>query len=291
MMGHEKEINFNVDGGRGGIDSLVPALLANNGGGLGGGQGGIWALLLVVLLGLGRGCGFGGYGAGAGAVAGAAVASDNGFFQVLNQLNSLSREVSGSAALTNTSVDSSADRVIASNNIQTGFLNTNLAGVQASVSAGNAATTNGFSSLRESLCQSFGTTNTNLFNGFSGLSKEVGCLFNNLNSNLTNQFANLNSNLCNNFNQLYSQNAALNCAIDKLSCQIACNTKETNALIVASTDRILNAKVVTDLQNENAQLRDRLAAANNAAMMNAFNTNQALLTGIAQKTGVMPSMV
>lgn len=284
MIGHEKGINLNIEGAaRGsGIDGALTAMLANNNGQ------NMWPILLVVLLGLFRGHGFG-YGAGGAVAAGAA--NENGFFQILNQLTGISREIGSNATATNNIVDTNADRVISNNNVQSGFLTNNINSVQSAVSAGNAATAAAFSSLREGLCQSFAAVNTNLFNGFTGLSKEVGCLFNNLNTNLANQFTNLNSNLCNNFNQLYQQNAALNCAIDKLSCQIACTAKTTDALIVSSTDKILAAQATAALVEKNSDLEKQIADLKNAAFMNAFNTNHAILSGIAVKVGSTPSVV
>lgn len=123
----------------------------NNGNGMWGGDG-IWAILLLALLG-NRGFGFGGgYGGGAGFVSGDALGYELG-------------------------------KVATTNDVASGFNNSAVLGGINELKLGQ---TSGFAGVQQTLCQGFNGINTSVLTGFNGVDKSI-CT---LGYNLTSQIAN-----------------------------------------------------------------------------------------------------
>lgn len=122
---------------------------SNNGGMWG--QDGIWAILLLALLG-NRGFGFGGgYGGGAGFVSGDALGYELG-------------------------------KVATTNDVASGFNNSAVLG---SLNDLKLSTSQGFAGVQQTLCQGFNGVNTSVLTGFNGVDKSI-CT---LGYNLTSQIA------------------------------------------------------------------------------------------------------
>ena len=133
------------------IEGDIPISVGGNNGGMWGGDG-IWAILLLALLG-NRGFGFGGgYGSGAGFVSGDALGYELG-------------------------------KVATTNDVASGFNNSAVLGGINELKLGQ---TSGFAGVQQTLCQGFNGVNTSVLTGFNGVDKSI-CT---LGYNLTSQIAN-----------------------------------------------------------------------------------------------------
>ena len=134
------------------IEGDIPLSVGgNNGSGMWGSDG-IWAILLLALLG-NRGFGFGGgYGGGAGFVSGDALGYELG-------------------------------KVATTNDVASGFNNSAVLGGINELKLGQ---TSGFAGVQQTLCQGFNGVNTSVLTGFNGVDKSI-CT---LGYNLTSQIAN-----------------------------------------------------------------------------------------------------
>lgn len=133
------------------VEGDFPISVGGNNGGMWGSDG-IWAILLLALLG-NRGFGFGGgYGSGAGFVSGDALGYELG-------------------------------KVATTNDVASGFNNSAVLGGINELKLGQ---TSGFAGVQQTLCQGFNGVNTSVLTGFNGVDKSI-CT---LGYNLTSQIAN-----------------------------------------------------------------------------------------------------
>lgn len=134
------------------LEGEVPTVVSGgNNGSNAWGQDGIWAILLLALLGGGFNRGFGGYGGGAGFVSGDALGYELG-------------------------------KVATTNDVASGFNNSSVLGGINELKLGQ---TSGFAGVQQTLCQGFNGVNTTVLTGFNGVDKSI-CT---LGYNLTSQIA------------------------------------------------------------------------------------------------------
>lgn len=226
MMSSDKGVSLNIGGGHMDPASLLLAAGNRRDDGFGSGNMLVTLLLAMGLYGRGGfGCGYGGAAAAGAAVAGTHEAS---FLQLLNKICEIPGVVAANAAATQAAVEVAADRMTANNNLQTQLMDSGFTSTKESIALNKEAMTAGFTN-----------TNNNVTSGFTQLAKEVNCGFNVQNNNFNNYTRTLDMNLCQNFGKVFLQNSALKCAIDRLDDKVVCGFDKTNALIVATGDKII----------------------------------------------------